>query len=216
MRDLRIGRNRTRPIRLHISLLVFLPPLAWLLDSGEQVGASVSFVDARWPGALDPGHFRAGAPLVDHRYPRCRRAVRQRRRPPTRPRVRRPMRRAPRRVDHPRDSRRPGQLPEPARGVRPEVLDRHRRPDHQPAARRRFRRRPPAVRSRGGGNRSGTRCWSRRTGRQPRRPGRRRVPGSPRSVARPRRRRLCPLSPERTGEWHGREPAGAGLRPDGE
>ncbi|MFB6309617.1 MAG: site-2 protease family protein [Salinirussus sp.] len=61
MRHVTIGRIWNIPIRLHISLLVFLPILAWLLGSGEQIGLYVGVINAVWPGSLDPATFAVGA-----------------------------------------------------------------------------------------------------------------------------------------------------------
>jgi Zn-dependent protease len=60
MRNLTIGRIWDIPIRLNVSLLVFLPILAWLLGSGEQIGVYVGVINAVWPGSLDPAVFEAG------------------------------------------------------------------------------------------------------------------------------------------------------------
>ena len=61
MRNLTIGSVWGIPIRLNVSLLVFLPLLAWLLGSGEQIGAYVGVINALWPGTLDPAAFETGA-----------------------------------------------------------------------------------------------------------------------------------------------------------
>ncbi len=61
MRNLTIGRIWGIPIRLNISLLVFLPILAWLLGSGAQIGVYTDTINAIWPGSLDPATFQVGA-----------------------------------------------------------------------------------------------------------------------------------------------------------
>ncbi len=61
MRNLTIGRIWGIPIRLHVSLLVFLPILAWLLGSGVQIELYTALINALWPGSLDPGAFEPGA-----------------------------------------------------------------------------------------------------------------------------------------------------------
>ena len=42
------------PIRVNVSLLVFLPILVWLVGSGEQISAYVSLIDALTPATVDP------------------------------------------------------------------------------------------------------------------------------------------------------------------
>jgi len=42
------------PIRVNISLLVFLPILAWLIGSGEQLSAYASLIEALTPATVDP------------------------------------------------------------------------------------------------------------------------------------------------------------------
>jgi Zn-dependent protease len=61
MRNLTIGRIWGIPIRLNISLLVFLPILAWLLGSGTQIGVYADTINALWPGSLDSETFQVGA-----------------------------------------------------------------------------------------------------------------------------------------------------------
>ncbi|MHB9287635.1 site-2 protease family protein [Halobacteriales archaeon Cl-PHB] len=61
MRSLTVGRVWDIPIRLHVSLLVFLPVLAWLLGSGVQIELYTQLINAVWPGTLDPGAFAPGA-----------------------------------------------------------------------------------------------------------------------------------------------------------
>jgi len=43
------------PIRINISLLVFLPILAWLIGSGEQLAAYESLINATTPATVDAG-----------------------------------------------------------------------------------------------------------------------------------------------------------------
>ena len=61
MRNLTLGSVWGIPIRLNISLIVFLPILAWLLGSGEQIGVYVGVINGLWPGSLDPATFQVGA-----------------------------------------------------------------------------------------------------------------------------------------------------------
>lgn len=43
------------PIRLNISLIVFLPILAWLIGSGEQLSVYASVINSLTPATVDPG-----------------------------------------------------------------------------------------------------------------------------------------------------------------
>jgi len=61
MRNFTLGRIWDIPIRLNVSLLVFLPILAWLLGSGAQIGVYTDTINAIWPGSLDPATFQVGA-----------------------------------------------------------------------------------------------------------------------------------------------------------
>ncbi len=61
MRNLTIGRIWDIPIRLNISLIVFLPILAYLLGSGAQIDLYVDLINDLWPGSLDPDTFQVGA-----------------------------------------------------------------------------------------------------------------------------------------------------------
>jgi len=61
VRNLTIGRIWDIPIRLNVSLLVFLPILAWLLGSGTQIGLYAGMINGIWPGSLDPATFQVGA-----------------------------------------------------------------------------------------------------------------------------------------------------------
>ena len=42
------------PIRINVSLIVFLPVLAWLIGSGEQIAAYSSLIEALTPATVDP------------------------------------------------------------------------------------------------------------------------------------------------------------------
>ncbi len=59
MRGITIGRLWGIPIRIHVSLLVVLPLLAWLLGSGTQIAVYVDLINTLWPGRLDPAVFEA-------------------------------------------------------------------------------------------------------------------------------------------------------------
>jgi len=48
------------PIRINVSLLVFLPVLVWLIAAGGQIGAYASVVDALSPATLDPEPLQVG------------------------------------------------------------------------------------------------------------------------------------------------------------
>jgi Zn-dependent protease len=61
MRNLTIGRVWGIPIRLNISLVLFLPILAYLLGSGAQIDLYVGLINDLWPGSLDPDTFQVGA-----------------------------------------------------------------------------------------------------------------------------------------------------------
>lgn len=61
MRNLTIGRIWGIPIRLNISLLIFLPILAYLLGSGAQIDVYVGVINNLWPASLDPDTFQVGA-----------------------------------------------------------------------------------------------------------------------------------------------------------
>lgn len=61
MRNLTLGSVWGIPIRLNVSLIVFLPILAWLLGSGEQIDVYVGLINGLWPGSLDPTTFQVGA-----------------------------------------------------------------------------------------------------------------------------------------------------------
>ncbi|WP_162224364.1 site-2 protease family protein [Halorussus amylolyticus] len=60
MRNYTIGSVWGIPIRINISLLVFLPVLAWLLGSGEQIDVYTGVVNGFTPTALDPAVLNAG------------------------------------------------------------------------------------------------------------------------------------------------------------
>ena len=48
------------PIRINISLLVFLPVLAWLIGSGEQIAIYTEIINGFTPSPLDVADLRAG------------------------------------------------------------------------------------------------------------------------------------------------------------
>lgn len=48
------------PIRINISLLVFLPVLAWLIGSGEQIAIYTEIINGFTPSALDVAELRTG------------------------------------------------------------------------------------------------------------------------------------------------------------
>ena len=48
------------PIRINISLLVFLPVLAWLIGSGEQIALYTEIINGFTPSPLDVADLRAG------------------------------------------------------------------------------------------------------------------------------------------------------------
>jgi Zn-dependent protease/CBS domain-containing protein len=60
MRSYTIGRIWGIPIRINISLLVFLPILAWLIGSGGQVALYAGYIESLTGVALDVGVLRAG------------------------------------------------------------------------------------------------------------------------------------------------------------
>ncbi|WP_276259157.1 site-2 protease family protein [Haloglomus litoreum] len=60
MRSFTIGRIWDIPIRINISLLVFLPILAWLIGSGGQVALYAGYIESLTGVALDVGVLRAG------------------------------------------------------------------------------------------------------------------------------------------------------------
>ena len=45
------------PIRINISLIVFLPILAWLIGSGEQIALYADVINALTPAAVDPANL---------------------------------------------------------------------------------------------------------------------------------------------------------------
>ena len=61
MRNLTIGRVWGIPIRLNVSLVVFLPVLVWLVGSGEQIDLYADIVNAAFGTPLDAAVLRAGA-----------------------------------------------------------------------------------------------------------------------------------------------------------
>jgi len=54
MRNFTIGRVWGIPIRVNVSLLVFLPILAFLIGSGEQIAVYAGFIEAIAPVTIDP------------------------------------------------------------------------------------------------------------------------------------------------------------------
>jgi Zn-dependent protease len=60
MRSFTIGRVWDIPIRINISLLVFLPILAWLIGSGGQIELYAGYIERLTGVALDTGVLRAG------------------------------------------------------------------------------------------------------------------------------------------------------------
>jgi Zn-dependent protease len=62
MRNYTIGSVWGIPIRVNVSLLVFLPILAYLIGSGEQIAVYAAFIEAIAPVTLDP------ADLVGQRW----------------------------------------------------------------------------------------------------------------------------------------------------
>ena len=61
MRNLTVGRVWGIPIRLNVSLFVFLPVLVWLVGSGEQIDLYAGIVRAVFGTPLDPTALHAGA-----------------------------------------------------------------------------------------------------------------------------------------------------------
>ncbi|SEO22663.1 Zn-dependent protease (includes SpoIVFB) [Halogranum amylolyticum] len=60
MRSYTVARIWGIPIRINISLLVFLPILAWLIGSGQQIALYVGVVNQFAPTPLDVAVLRAG------------------------------------------------------------------------------------------------------------------------------------------------------------
>ena len=61
MRNVTVGRVWGIPIRLNVSLFVFLPVLVWLIGSGEQIDIYAGVVGAAFGTPLDVATLRAGA-----------------------------------------------------------------------------------------------------------------------------------------------------------
>ena len=61
MKNFTIGRVWGIPIRLNVSLLVFLPVLVWLVGSGDQIDLYVGVVNAAFGTPLDAAALSAGA-----------------------------------------------------------------------------------------------------------------------------------------------------------
>jgi Zn-dependent protease len=55
MRSYTLARVWDIPIKINVSLLVFLPVLAWLIGSGQQIELYADLIDGFAPGALAPG-----------------------------------------------------------------------------------------------------------------------------------------------------------------
>jgi Zn-dependent protease len=60
VRNFTIGRVWDIPIRVNVSLLVFLPVLAWLIGSGGQLTAYAGFIESLSGVPLDVADLRAG------------------------------------------------------------------------------------------------------------------------------------------------------------
>jgi Zn-dependent protease/predicted transcriptional regulator len=61
MRSYTVGRIWDIPIRINISLVVFLPVLAWLIASGQQIETYVGLIDGLTGIQLELAPLRAGA-----------------------------------------------------------------------------------------------------------------------------------------------------------
>ncbi|WP_440990251.1 site-2 protease family protein [Haloarchaeobius baliensis] len=61
MRNLTVLRIWGIPIRINISLVVFLPILAWLLGSGEQIGLYAGWIEAAFGVAVDTEALGTGS-----------------------------------------------------------------------------------------------------------------------------------------------------------
>jgi Zn-dependent protease/CBS domain-containing protein len=60
MWNFRIGTITDIPIKVNISLLLFLPVLAWLIASGEQIGVYVGVIEAISPQTFDGAALSGG------------------------------------------------------------------------------------------------------------------------------------------------------------
>ncbi|MFB6142234.1 MAG: site-2 protease family protein [Halorientalis sp.] len=60
MRSYTVTRVWGIPIRINISLVVFLPVLAWLIGSGAQIAAYTAIVNGLGPVTLDPARLQVG------------------------------------------------------------------------------------------------------------------------------------------------------------
>jgi Zn-dependent protease/CBS domain-containing protein len=60
MRNFTVARVWGIPLRINVSLLVFLPVLAWLIGSGTQIETYAAIVDGFSPRELDVDALRAG------------------------------------------------------------------------------------------------------------------------------------------------------------
>ena len=61
MRNVTVGRVWGIPIRLNVSLFVFLPVLVWLIGSGDQIDLYAGILGAAFGTPLDVAALRAGA-----------------------------------------------------------------------------------------------------------------------------------------------------------
>ncbi|NHN47874.1 CBS domain-containing protein [Halostella sp. JP-L12] len=61
MRNFTVARIWGIPIRINVSLLVFLPVLAWLIGSGGQISAYEGFIEGLTGVGFDPGVLEAGS-----------------------------------------------------------------------------------------------------------------------------------------------------------
>jgi len=61
MRNYTIGSVWGIPIRINVSLLVFLPVLAWLIGSGGQIAVYAGFIESLTGVGFDLGALRAGS-----------------------------------------------------------------------------------------------------------------------------------------------------------
>ncbi|WP_256393642.1 site-2 protease family protein [Natronoarchaeum rubrum] len=65
MRNYTIGSVTGIPIRVNVTLLVFLPALAWLLSRPDQIGVYAGVIEALSPHGIDDAAIEAGqTPLV--------------------------------------------------------------------------------------------------------------------------------------------------------
>ncbi|AEN04852.1 site-2 protease family protein [Halolamina sp.] len=60
MRSFTVGKIWDIPIRINTSLLIFLPLLAWLIGSGQQIELYAGFIEGFTGVGFEPGRLRAG------------------------------------------------------------------------------------------------------------------------------------------------------------